>query len=155
MNGKIENSGRANQTWIKLCDKIFAIFCIANYGLKNLKKFTDVSSMGKNNPDFFQNFSMISLAKKSEKRTLLNPPLLIQNGEWSENLAKSTLVQPLPYGRCEVWYGFKADLTWNETRLFPLTFFVIYFYKNEDTSTMAQTTGELKLLTCSVYTYIR
>ena len=35
--------------------------------MKNLQKFTNVSSIGKNNPDFFQNFPMVSLAKKKEK----------------------------------------------------------------------------------------
>ena len=35
---------------------------------KNLQKFTNVSFIVKNNPDFFQNFPMISLAKKGKKR---------------------------------------------------------------------------------------
>ena len=48
---------------------------------KNLQEFTNVSFIGKNNPDFFQNFSMISLAKKRNKRKRKNPSLLIQNGE--------------------------------------------------------------------------
>ena len=68
MNGNIQKSGRANQTWMKLRAKIFAIFNNTNYALKNLQKFTNVSSIGKNNPDFFQKFPMISLAKKSEKQ---------------------------------------------------------------------------------------
>ena len=48
MNSIIQKTGRANQTWIKLP--------------------ANVSSIGKNNPDFFQNFTMVSLAKKSKKR---------------------------------------------------------------------------------------
>ena len=64
MNRIIQKSGRAIQTWTKLRAKIFAIFCIANYPSKNLKKITNMSSIGKNNPDFFQYFPMISLAKK-------------------------------------------------------------------------------------------
>ena len=40
---------------------------------KNLQK----SCIGKNNPDFFQNFPMISLAEKRKKRKWENPPLLI------------------------------------------------------------------------------
>ena len=67
MNRIIQKSSRANQTWTKLSAKIFAIFCIANYASKNLQKFTNVSSIGKNNPDFFRNFSMISLAKNIKK----------------------------------------------------------------------------------------
>ena len=47
--------------------KFSKFFAIANYASKNLQKFTNVSSIGKNNPDFFQNFPMISLAKKKEK----------------------------------------------------------------------------------------
>ena len=27
-------------------------------------------------------------------------------------MAKSSLAQPLPYGWCEIWFGFKADFTW-------------------------------------------
>ena len=68
MNRIIQKSDRANQTWTKLRAKMFAIFCIANYASKNLQKFTNVSSIGRNNPDFFQNFSMISLAKKRKER---------------------------------------------------------------------------------------
>ena len=68
MNRIIQKSDRANKTWTKLRAKIFAIFCIANYAWKNLQKFTNVSSIGENNPDFFQNFPMISLAKKRKKR---------------------------------------------------------------------------------------
>ena len=67
MNRIIQKSSRANQTWTKLRANIFAIFCIAKYVSKNLQKFTNVSSIGKNNPDFFQNFSMISWAKKKRK----------------------------------------------------------------------------------------
>ena len=52
----------------KLRAKIFTNFCIANYASKNLQKFRNVSSIGKNNSDFFQNFPMISLAKKRKKR---------------------------------------------------------------------------------------
>ena len=43
----------------------------ANYASKNLQKFTNVSSIGKNNPDFFQNFSMISLAIKRKKTKMV------------------------------------------------------------------------------------
>ena len=68
MNRIIQKSDCANQTWTKLRAKIFAIFCIANYASKNLQKFTNVFSIGKNNPDFFQNFPMISLSKKRKKR---------------------------------------------------------------------------------------
>ena len=68
MNRIIQKSGRAIQTWTKLRAKLFTIFCIANYASKNLQKFTNVSSIGENNPDFFQNFPMISLAKKRKKR---------------------------------------------------------------------------------------
>ena len=68
MNRIIQKSGRAIETWTKLRAKIFAIFCIANYTWKNLQKFTNLSSIGISNPDFFQNFPMISLAKKSKKR---------------------------------------------------------------------------------------
>ena len=64
----IQKSDRANQTWIKLRAKIIAIFCLENYASNNLQKFTNVSSIGKNKPDFFQNFPMISLAKKIKKR---------------------------------------------------------------------------------------
>ena len=64
----IQKCGRANQTWTKLRAKIFAIFCNANYESKNLQNFTNVSSIGKNNPDIFQNFTMITLAKKRKKR---------------------------------------------------------------------------------------
>ena len=80
MNRIIQKSGRAIQTWTKLRAKIFTIFCIANYASKNLQQFTHVSSIGKNNPDFSQNFPMISLAKKRKKLKWSNPPLLIQNG---------------------------------------------------------------------------
>ena len=65
MNGNIQKSGRANRTWVKLPAKFFAIFYIGNYASKNLQKFTNVSSIRKNNPNFSQNFSMISLATKS------------------------------------------------------------------------------------------
>ena len=68
MNIIIQKSGYTNQTWIKLRAKTFANFCIANYASKNLQKFTNVFSIGKNNPDFFQNFPMINCAKKSKKR---------------------------------------------------------------------------------------
>ena len=68
MNRIIQKSVRAILTWTKLRAKIFAIFCIANYARKNLQKFTNVSSIGKNNHDFFQNFPMISLAKKRKER---------------------------------------------------------------------------------------
>ena len=67
MNRIIQKSGHANQTWTKLRAKISAIFCFANYASKNLQKFTNVSFIGENNPDFFQNFPMISLAKKKTK----------------------------------------------------------------------------------------
>ena len=66
MNRIIQKSGHTNQTWTKLRAKIFAIFGIANYASKNLQKFTNVSSIRKNNSDLFQNFPMISLVKKSE-----------------------------------------------------------------------------------------
>ena len=67
MNRMIQKSGRAIQAWTKLRAKIFTFFCIANYASKNLQKFTNVSSVRKNNPDFFQKFPMISLAKKRKK----------------------------------------------------------------------------------------
>ena len=67
MNRIIQKSGRAIQTRTKLRTKIFTIFCIANYASKNLQKFTNVSSIKENNPDFFQKFHMISLAKKKRK----------------------------------------------------------------------------------------
>ena len=68
MNKIIQKSSRAIQTWTKLRAKIFTIYCITNYASKNLQKFTNVSSIRKNNPDVFQNFPMISLAKKIKKR---------------------------------------------------------------------------------------
>ena len=71
MNRIIRKSCRANKTLTKLPAKVFAIFRIANYGLKNLQKFTNVSSIGKNNPDFIQNFPMISLAKKRKKTKMV------------------------------------------------------------------------------------
>ena len=66
MNRLIQKSGRAIQTWTKLRAKIFTIFCIANYASKNLQKFTKCVFYWKKNPDFFQKFPMISLAKKEK-----------------------------------------------------------------------------------------
>ena len=71
MNSIIQKIDRANQTWIKLRAKIFPIFCIANYASKNLQKSTNVSSIGKNNPDFIQNCPTISLAKKKQKTNMV------------------------------------------------------------------------------------
>ena len=68
MNRIIQKSGRANQTWTKLRAKSFAIFCIVTYVSKDLQKFTNVSSIGKNNPDFKKQFPIVSLAKKIKKR---------------------------------------------------------------------------------------
>ena len=67
MNRIIQKSGRAIQTWTKLGVKIFAIFCIANYAWKNLQKFTNVSSIGKNNSDLKKKFPMIGLVEKRKK----------------------------------------------------------------------------------------
>ena len=53
----IQKGGCTNKTWTKLRATIFAIFYIANYASKNLQKFTNVSAIGKNNPDFFSKFS--------------------------------------------------------------------------------------------------
>ena len=68
MNRIIQKSGPAIQTWTKLRAKMFTIFCIANYAWKNLQKFTNVSSIGRNNPDFLKNFPMTSLAEKRKIR---------------------------------------------------------------------------------------
>ena len=87
MNSIIQKSGCADQTWIKLCAKMFAIIWITNYALKNLQKFSNVSFIRKNNPDFFQNLRIISLAKKTLKKKMVK------------------------YSRCEIWFGFKADFT--------------------------------------------
>ena len=65
----------------KIACKNFRNFLLRELCIKNLQKFINVSFIGKNNPDFFQNFPMISKAKKRKKQKWLNPPLLIQNGE--------------------------------------------------------------------------
>ena len=51
----------------KIACKNFHNFCIANYASKNLQKFTNLYCIGKNNPDYFQNFLIFSLAKKNKK----------------------------------------------------------------------------------------
>ena len=42
-----------------------------------IKHEQNVSSIGKNNPDFFQNVSMITLAEKRKKQKWYNLPLPI------------------------------------------------------------------------------
>ena len=103
MNCIIQKSGCANQTWIKLPAKLFAIFCIANYASKNLQKSTNMSSIGKNNPDFFLNFPMISLAKKKQKTKMVKFAITHSKCRlmiWK--FGKPSLAQPLPYGPCEI-----------------------------------------------------
>ena len=60
MNSIIQKSGCANQTWIKLRAKIFRILYMSNCAYKNLQESTYVSSIGKNNPDYFQYSPMIN-----------------------------------------------------------------------------------------------